>query len=383
MRTPTRFLLLILGLCLVAAMSDSRRSARHKQTSSKATRTAAAIRFPRVIDSAFLLPPGEAARLDDWLRAWREETGTDVRLLFLAHKPPIPLSEYGVRAMRTLGVGEKDGRRGVLVLADKESQQFRIEVGPGLEGVLPDAFISFVLNEHVVPLFRAGDPNLGVRLALFIIRRRIRDAILGEEYDPRPITYIGEPHRLAGGAGAATWAPLDHQYQALTTSYTTDSAVADYFVPQPTPEAAWQRELELLALPHFYPFVTLYTPESQQYMAGLPMSNGFKSYLLYGIFGRKIGVDVRGDLAMIYYTDTPFISPQYLRKGPNGWQLDVIAELRNSLEYGGSDYTWTLRDSGDDFSQRFADRTIKIRSSIYRVRGGDNRRLRTGYWARH
>jgi len=305
----------------------------------------------------------------------------DIRLLFLAHSPGIPLGEYAVRSMRTMGVGEQDDRRGVLFLADRKSQQFRIEVGQGLEAVLPDGFISFVLNEHVATLFRAGDPNLGIRLALFMIHRRIREAILGEEYDPRPITFIREPHRLAGGAGASAFTPLDHQYQAFLTS-PTDSAIAGYFGPQPTPEAARQRFIELLALPRFYPHVNLLTRESQEYMNSLPMSNGFRAYLLYGIVGQRVGVDVRSDLALIYYTDTPFISPHYLRRQPDGWQLDIMAELRNSLELSGSYYTWMLRDSGDDFSQRFADRTIKIRS-VSRVRGGDNRQLRTGYRARH
>jgi hypothetical protein len=282
--------------------------------------------------------------------------------------------------MRTLGVGERDDRRGVLILADRESQQFRVEVGQGLEGVLPDAFMSYLVNEHVATLFRAGDPNIGIRLLLFMIHRRIREAILGEEYDPRPVIFIREPHRLAAGAGASTWAPLDTQYQAFLTS-PTDSIAATYFVPQPTPEAAHLRYLELLALPRFYPDVSLFTPESRRYMASLPMSRAFMAYLLYGMIGHQTKVDVRGDLALVYYTDTPFISPHYLARGPDGWQIDIMAEMRNSLEVTGGKYTWLVRDSGDEFSRRFADRTIKI-GKWHRIRGGDNRALRIGLKAR-
>lgn len=381
MRVSTWALLIII-LCLLAAVrtSDVRHTAAFVSQVHHSL-TTPSVRFPRVIDSAGLLPVWEADRLEDYLRRVREESGVDVRLLFLAHKPDVPLSEYGVRAMRTMGVGEKDDKRGVLILADGESQQFRVEVGPGLEGVLPDAFISFVVNEHVVTLFKAGDPNLGIRLLLYMIHHRIREAILGEEYDPRPLKFVSDPHRLAAGAGASTWAPLDHRYDAFLTS-PTDSAVAHYFVPQPTPEAARLRYLELLALPRYYPNVSLLTEESQRYMATLPMSRAFMSYLLYGWYGREITVDVRGDLALIIYTNTPFSSPHYLRRGPDGWQLDIIAEMRNSLEVTGGEFTWLVRDSGDDFSQRFADRTIKIRKWL-RIRGGDNRELRTGYWARH
>jgi hypothetical protein len=152
-------------------------------------------------------------------------------------------------------------------------------------------------------------------------------------------------------------------------------------VAQPTPEAAHLRFQELLALPRFYPYVSLLTQPSREYMARLPMSRGFMAYILYGMVGHRTEVDVRGDLALIYYVDTPFISPHYLTRGPDGWQIDIMAELRNSLEVTGGEYTWLVRDSGDEYSRRFADRTIKIRK-WHRIRGGDNRALRIGRKAR-
>lgn len=382
MRITDRVLLALIAICLLVGIRTSAaRSRRHKAAYRPAPPVVRVASYPRIIDSIGLLPRWEVGRLEDYLRRVREESGVDIRLLFLAHRPGIGLGEYGVRAMRTMGVGDHDDRRGVLVLADGESREFRIAVGPGLEGVLPDGFLSFVVNEHVVTLFKAGDPNLGIRLMLYMIHHRIRYAILGEEYDPRPVRFIQDPHRLASGAGASTWAPLDRQYNAFLTS-PTDSAVARYFVPQATPEEARNRYLELLALPRFYPFVSLLTPESREYLSRLPWSRGFQAYLLYDWYGRKVAVDVRDSLALIYYTDTPFVSPHYVRRGPTGWQMDIMAELRNSLEVTGGEYTWLLRDSGDDFSKAFADRTIVIRQ-WHRIRGGDNRPLRTGYWARH
>jgi hypothetical protein len=69
-------------------------SVRVPRVSSQHPRAVKAIRFPRVIDSAGLLPAGEAVRFEDYLRRVREESGVDVRLLFLAHRAGIPLSEY-------------------------------------------------------------------------------------------------------------------------------------------------------------------------------------------------------------------------------------------------------------------------------------------------
>jgi hypothetical protein len=92
-------------------------------------------------------------------------------------------------------------------------------------------------------------------------------------------------------------------------------------------------------------------------------------------------VDERGNLAMLYYTDDPFLSPKFFRRTPDGWQMDKVAEVMNSEEVVGMWYTWRLRVSGDDFSQVFADMYTPMlipgmMSDFYRVAGGDNRALR-------
>ena len=107
------------------------------------------------------------------------------------------------------------------------------------------------------------------------------------------------------------------------------------------------------------------------------MSPAFGEYLLAAEYGRRYVVDQRGDLAMLYYTDDPFVSPKFFRRTPEGWQMDVVAEVANSQETVGMWYTWRLRASGDDFSQAFADLYTPMlmpgMDDFYRVAGGDNR----------
>jgi hypothetical protein len=103
-------------------------------------------------------------------------------------------------------------------------------------------------------------------------------------------------------------------------------------------------------------------------------------YLLATQYGRRYKVEEREDLAMLYYTDDPFLSPKFFRRTPEGWQMDLIAEVMNSEEFVGSYYTWRLRVSGDDFSHFFADMYTPIplweAGDFYRVAGGDNRWLK-------
>jgi hypothetical protein len=54
--------------------------------------------------------------------------------------------------------------------------------------------------------------------------------------------------------------------------------------------------------------------------------------------------------------------------------MDVAAEVANSVEWIGYSYTWTMKDSADDFSPAFADLRIQKGRAI-RIKGGDNRPL--------
>lgn len=79
---------------------------------------------------------------------------------------------------------------------------------------------------------------------------------------------------------------------------------------------------------------------------------------------------------MLYFTDDPLISPHFLHRGPEGWQLDIVAELRNTVNYAGWRYTWGYRNSGDQYARAFADHIVSV-GEMLRLKDGDNRPLPT------
>jgi hypothetical protein len=147
-----------------------------------------------------------------------------------------------------------------------------------------------------------------------------------------------------------------------------------YFSPQPSPEAAFARFLEWLGRGGYETDVPLLTPQTQRYMASLPMTRGYNDFILMSEYGQAYRVDTRGELAMLYFTSNPLLSPHLLRRTSEGWTIDVFAELRNTRNYSGYWYTWGLVESGDDFATTFADRYLDM-SGVLRVAGGDNRPL--------
>jgi uncharacterized protein len=334
--------------------------------------------IPRLDDRVGLIPPSARGRFDYYLDQVRNESGIDIRIVLVPDSRGRPSEEFALGLMRELGVGRETGGRGLLIVYDTLARVMRIEVGPKLQGVLPDAFVGYLMRENVDAFFGVGQAELGLRTTLFMIHWRIRMARLGEEYNPSFQEYVRDVRRLSSGGGASRRLGLDRGLAPLINR-TSDSAAAAHFRPQPSVEAAYRSHMEWLALGGGQVDVPLFTPASQAYFRGLPLSPALNAYLLATVYGRRYRIDQRGDLAMLYYTDDPFLSPKFFRRTPEGWQMDVVAEVANSQETVGFYWTWQLRVSGDDFSRVFADRyaamPIPGTDDYYRVAGGDNRAL--------
>lgn len=147
-----------------------------------------------------------------------------------------------------------------------------------------------------------------------------------------------------------------------------------WFAPQPDVASAYNRFLEWLATETFPLDVPLFTPESRLALDRLPLTRGYGDFILFGMFGKRHEIVERDSLAMIYYTNTPFISPNFLRLTPEGWRMDILAETRNSQEWIAAPMTWTLIDSHDAYSDRFRDLYTRVHGAL-RIKYGDNRAL--------
>ena len=73
------------------------------------------------------------------------------------------LEDYANRVFNSWGVGQKTKNNGVLMLIFFKDRKIRIEVGYGLEGVLPDALAKRIIDEQIAPRFRTGDYYGGLK----------------------------------------------------------------------------------------------------------------------------------------------------------------------------------------------------------------------------
>lgn len=110
-----------------------------------------------VIDQTRTLTSEQIAALDRTLRAFNENKGAQLSVLIVPTTQPETIEQYSIRVAESWQLGRKGADDGVLLLVAKGDRAVRIEVGYGLEGVLPDALANRITDQVIVPRFRAGD----------------------------------------------------------------------------------------------------------------------------------------------------------------------------------------------------------------------------------
>lgn len=72
------------------------------------------------------------------------------------------IEEYANKLFRTWGIGTADKNNGLLILLAKNDKRWRVEVGKGLEGAIPDALSNKIMTSYGKPYFAKGNYDEGI-----------------------------------------------------------------------------------------------------------------------------------------------------------------------------------------------------------------------------
>ena len=110
----------------------------------------------RVVDQADLLAPDEESQLEAFLA--RLEAETSVQLVVVS-VPRIDgaIEDFSLRLAEAWQIGQSETDNGALVVVSQEDRRVRIEVGYGLEAVIPDGLAGRIIRNELAPRFAAGD----------------------------------------------------------------------------------------------------------------------------------------------------------------------------------------------------------------------------------
>ena len=128
----------------------------------------------RINDYAAVLPSDRAQALESRLAAFEKETGHQVAVLTVPSLEGDALEDFSIRVAEAWKLGKKGFDNGAILLVAQKDRKLRIEVGYGLEGVLPDAIANRIVQEVIVPRFREGDFPGGIEAGLNAILQVIK-----------------------------------------------------------------------------------------------------------------------------------------------------------------------------------------------------------------
>jgi uncharacterized protein len=117
-------------------------------------------------DTAGFLSPQTVAELDSQLEAFERSTGHQVLLYVGRTTEGYPIEDFAAKAFAAWKVGRKGLEDGLVLFIMADDRKIRIEVGYGLESIVPDAIASRVINDILVPGTRAGESNRAVTEAV-------------------------------------------------------------------------------------------------------------------------------------------------------------------------------------------------------------------------
>ena len=142
----------------------------------------------RVTDLTGTLSIEQTSALENKLADFERKKGSQIAVLMLPTTQPEDIAEYGIKVADLWRLGRHDVDDGIILIIVKDDRKLRIEVGYGLEGVIPDAIAKRIIAETITPLFKNGDFAGGIDAGV----NQIIQLVSGESL-PAPTSKTPEP----------------------------------------------------------------------------------------------------------------------------------------------------------------------------------------------
>ncbi|MBN1622193.1 MAG: TPM domain-containing protein [Endomicrobiales bacterium] len=159
-----RYYFSLLFLCLLALFS---------------AQSVFAARYPKprdwVSDFANVIDPSYKQKVSSVLTELEQKTSAEISVVTIRSLGNETIESLAVQLFQEWGIGKKGKDNGVLFITSIGERKTRIEVGYGLEGILPDGLTGEILDKYVIPEFKKGDYGRGITLGTFAIASIIAD----------------------------------------------------------------------------------------------------------------------------------------------------------------------------------------------------------------
>ncbi len=125
--------------------------------------------FAQVVDAP------TKGRIENYLRRVKEGTKAEVAIVVIRRLDDEPIADVANQLYRQWGIGSKETNEGVLFLIALDDRKTRLEVGYGLEAIIPDGFAGGILRQ-IRPAMREKNYGEAISEVARILGSRIAEA---------------------------------------------------------------------------------------------------------------------------------------------------------------------------------------------------------------
>ncbi len=135
-----------------------------------------------VTDDANIISAEYEQQIEQLAKAIEQETTAEIAVVTVKSLEGLTKEQYALELFEREGIGKKDKDNGLLILVALEEREYRVEVGYGLEGVIPDAS-KVSLGTHILePNFKEDNFGKGIYETMLAIQGSLQgdDSIISE-----------------------------------------------------------------------------------------------------------------------------------------------------------------------------------------------------------
>ncbi|HZM04342.1 MAG TPA: TPM domain-containing protein, partial [Candidatus Saccharimonadales bacterium] len=131
-------------------------------------------------DYAHVVDAGVASQLNAKLENFERDTGNQIVVaVYPKMQSDSSPADYTVQVFRAWKVGQKAKNNGAVLFVFIQDRKIFLQVGYGLEGVLPDALCQQIIHNEIEPRFKTGDYAGGLTAAVSSILAATRQEYKG------------------------------------------------------------------------------------------------------------------------------------------------------------------------------------------------------------
>jgi uncharacterized protein len=125
-------------------------------------------------------------QINQIITATKDSTSVEIAVVLLKSIGDDDLDDFATNLFTKWGIGKRQKDNGLLFLLVEDQREMVFRPGYGLEGALPDAILSRIIRNDIVPLMKEGNYDAAVTLGIsrvcqILLHPEIRDEILADE----------------------------------------------------------------------------------------------------------------------------------------------------------------------------------------------------------